>query len=211
MSNCYFCGNFLGIYSKGTVVDKEERYILCPRCYRGISGYLRPLKKMTQLEQLDELESKFNKKVETGKLKDREIEVIKAAYADKRRELVISTQMIKAYEKEQGKSKTELSVPNVSDEKKHSAASGFVTTADLFQGKEIESYMGPVSSQKLVKTEVVEQEEELNQMKQQLSERLYNETAAMGGNGVIGLKYTLTPVGADKMILMADGTGVKLK
>ena len=42
MNNCYVCGANLGIYSRGTALDKGEKYVLCSRCYWGVMSCWHP-------------------------------------------------------------------------------------------------------------------------------------------------------------------------
>lgn len=234
MNNCYVCGANLGIYSRGTALDKGEKYVLCSRCYWGVMSFHKSLHKISSLEELDKLEEKLDQKISSGKLKDRQVEAIKVCYEEKRKELKVQTQMLEQYEMihnpaykaamEQTAERTEAEqFEQLKDhENRAEKQTGFVeergrthrdlskiTTADTLAGMTVQEYLGPVSVQQIVPVSTVEEEAEFSRIKQEVAFKLLSEAQKSGGAGVIGLKYSLTPMGTDRMLLMADGTSVK--
>lgn len=239
MNNCYVCGANLGIYSRGTALDKGEKYVLCSRCYWGVMSFHKSLHKISSLEELDKLEEKLDQKISSGKLKDRQVEAIKVCYEEKRKELKVQTQMLEQYEMTHNPAYKEAMEQNAGQttakrteagqfeqlkdqEKRAEKQTGFVgergrtdrdlskiTTADTLAGMTVQEYLGPVSVQQIVPVSTVEEEAEFSRIKQEVAFKLLSEAQKSGGAGVIGLKYSLTPMGTDRMLLMADGTSVK--
>lgn len=243
MNNCYVCGANLGIYSRGTALDKREKYVLCSKCYWGVMSFHKSLHKISSLEELDKLEEKLDHKISSGKLKDRQVEAIKVCYEERRKELKVQIQMLEQYEMshnpaykvsvEQAADQTtrqtaveeteekqfdqlndrekreEMEIDLAEQKKRADRELSKITTADTLGGMTVQKYLGPISVQQIIPVSTVEQEAEFSRIKQEAALKLLLEAKKSGGEGVIGLKYSLTPMGTDRMLLMADGTSVK--
>lgn len=211
MNNCYVCGANLGIYSRGIALDQREKYVLCNKCYWGVMSFHKALRRISSLDELDQMEEKLDRKISSGKLNDRQAEAIKVAYEEKRKELKVQTQMLEQYEITHNpdyKGAMEQTAGQTTTKRTDRDLSK-ITTADTLVGMTVQEYLGPVSVQQIIPVSTVEQEAEFSRIKQEAAFKLLSEAQKSGGVGVIGLKYSLTPMGTDRMLLMADGTSVK--
>lgn len=202
MQNCSICGANLGIYSRGIAMDKAETYVLCPKCYRGVAAFHHPLRKITSLEGLDQLEEAFEKRVQSGKIKEEAQKVIRFCFNEKRKELKIEAKILEQYDEDyhqesksgpKGRVKKEI-LP--------------MTTGSSLPDEKLD-VMGIVSSQRIISVNEVKEEKKVLEVKKELAKKIYDQAVSQKADAVVGLSFSIAALDGETVIVMADATALK--
>lgn len=202
MQNCSICGANLGIYSRGIAMDKAETYVLCPKCYRGVSAFHQPLRKITSLEGLDQLEEAFEKRVQAGKIKEEAQKVIRVCFNEKRKELKIEAKILEQYDEDYHQESKSVSKGSVKKEKLP------MTTGSSLPDEKMD-VMGIVSSQRLISVNEVKEEEKVLEVKKELAQKIYEQAVSKKADAVVGLTFSIAALDGETVIVMADATVLK--